>query len=71
MCVTACTDSLRSHMLTLCNYLLIVLIHGPQSAKTDLRMTIFKIGFLAQSSSLGLVDDAQSKNIDEKREYMP
>ena len=31
---------------------------------------IFKIGLLAQSSSLGLVDEAQSENIGEKQEYM-
>ena len=47
------------------------LIYLPQSAKTDLRVKIFKIAFLAQNSSLGLADDAQSENIDEKQEYMP
>ena len=46
-------------------------IYGPQSAKTDLRVKIFKIGFFAQNSSLGLVDDTQSENIGEKWEYMP
>ena len=35
------------------------------------RVKIFKIVFLAQNSSLGLVDDAQSENIGEKWEYMP
>ena len=44
---------------------------GPQSAKTDLRVKIFRIGFLAQNSSLGLVDNAQSENISGKQEYMP
>ena len=39
--------------------------------KADLRMNIFKISFLAQNSSLGLVDDAQSENIGETQEYMP
>ena len=48
-----------------------VIIHGPQPAKTRLRVRIFKIGFLAQNSSLGLVDDAQPENIGEKQEYMP
>ena len=43
--------------------------YGPQSAKTDLSVKIFKIDFLAQNSSLGLVDDAQSENTGEKREY--
>ena len=38
--------------------------------KADLKMNIFKI-FLAQNSSLGLVDDAQSENIGETQEYMP
>ena len=46
-------------------------LYGPQSAKTDRRVKISKIGFLAQNSSLGLVDDAQSENIGEKWEYMP
>ena len=36
---------------------------GPQSAKTRLMVKIFKVVFLAQNSSLGLVDDAQSENI--------
>ena len=36
-----------------------------------LRVNIFKIAFLAQSSSLGLVDDDRSENIGEKQEYMP
>ena len=44
---------------------------GPQTAKTDLWVKIFKIGFLVQNSSLGLVDDTQSENIGEKQEYMP
>ena len=39
--------------------------------KMGLRVKIFKIGFLAQKSSLGLVEDAQSENIGEKQEYMP
>ena len=47
------------------------MLYGLQSAKTRLRVKIFKIGFLAQNSSLGLVDDAQSENIGEKQEYIP
>ena len=39
------------------------------SAKTDFRMTISNIVFLARNSSLGFVDDAQSENIGEKWEY--
>ena len=35
------------------------------------RVNIFKIGFLALKSYLGIVDDAQSENIGEKQEYMP
>ena len=38
---------------------------GPQSAKTDLRVNIFENAFLAQNSSLGLLNDAQSENIGE------
>ena len=46
-------------------------LFGPPSAKTNLRVNIFKIGLLAQNSSLGLVDYVQSENIGEKWEYMP
>ena len=35
--------------------------------KTRLRVKIFKIGFLSQNSSLGLVDDAQPENVGESR----
>ena len=49
-----------------------VSLSGPQSVKTDLRVKIFKIVFFCgQNSSLDLVDDAQSENIGEKREYRP
>ena len=46
-------------------------LFGRPSAKTDLRVKIFKIGLLAQNSSLALVDSVQSENIGEKWEFMP
>ena len=46
------------------------LIYLPQSAKNGPKGEIFKIAFLAQNSSFGLADDAQSENIGEKQEYM-
>ena len=47
-----------------------MLSYGPQTAKTDLRVNIFKTGFLAQNSSLGIGADVQSENIGEKQEFM-
>ena len=52
-------------------YRLFICVIWAQSAKTDLRVKIFKILLLAQNSFLGLVDDAQLESIGEKWEYRP
>ena len=44
---------------------------GHSQQKRVLGGKFSKLAFLAQNSSLGLVDDAQSEIIGEKQEYMP